>query len=165
MTRPARHDAIVRLPFATVGIRIDDDAITRIEFLPPDTAERAPTNPLAQETVAALKRYSIDPHSGFDLPLRLDGTDFQRRVWRALQNLKSGETISYGELAARLGSGARAVGNACRSNPVPLIVPCHRVVAKHGLGGFAGDRDGGWTAIKRMLLEHERMAAPKTCRS
>ncbi len=152
----SRHDAIVQLPFATVGIRIDGDAITRIEFLPPDTAECAATDPLAQEAVAALKRYSIDPRSGFDLPLRLEGTSFQRRVWRALQGLKSGETVSYGELAARLGSGARAVGNACRRNPVPLIVPCHRVVAKSGLGGFAGDRDGGWTAIKRRLLEHER---------
>ncbi len=152
----SRHDAIVQLPFATVGIRIGDDAITRIEFLPPDTAERAATDPLAQAAVAALQRYSIDPRSEFDLPLQLDGTDFQRRVWRTLQGLKSGETVSYGELAARLGSGARAVGNACRRNPVPLIVPCHRVIAKNGLGGFAGDRDGGWTAIKRRLLEHER---------
>ncbi len=155
MTHPSDHDAIVRLPFATVGLRVGDDAIERIEFLPPGTAELTATNPLAQQAVAALRAYAADPRYRFDLPLHLQGTVFQQRVWATLQTLESGQTISYGELAARLGSGARAVGNACRHNPIPLIIPCHRVVAKHGLGGFAGDRSGGWTEIKQQLLRHE----------
>jgi len=157
MNAPGHHDAIVQLPFATVGLRlgVGGDAIEGIEFLPPETAERAAVHPLARQAVTALRRYADEPAFRFQLPIRLHGTPFQRRVWAALQTLQCGETVRYGELAARLGSGARAIGNACRANPLPLIVPCHRVVAKHGLGGFAGDRNGGRIVIKQRLLQHE----------
>ncbi|MFO7605968.1 MAG: methylated-DNA--[protein]-cysteine S-methyltransferase [Desulfurivibrionaceae bacterium] len=88
-------------------------------------------------------------------PFLKNATSFQRRVWRHLCRLGPGETITYGELAAAAGSpgGARAVGNACNRNPLALIIPCHRVVAANGLGGFAGD-----LRIKRKLLELEKQA-------
>ncbi|MCP4042152.1 MAG: MGMT family protein, partial [Gammaproteobacteria bacterium] len=83
------------------------------------------------------------------------GTDHQLRVWNALGEIPPGETMTYGELARHLGSGPRAVGNACRSNPVPIVVPCHRVVSATGLGGFMGDTAGEPMAIKSWLLRHE----------
>ena len=91
----------------------------------------------------------------FTLPLDLRGTAFQQRVWLALRTIPAGEVRTYGEVAKALGSHARAVGMACRHNPVPLVVPCHRVVAADGLGGFSGQTAGPALALKRWLLEHE----------
>jgi len=102
-----------------------------------------------------LKRYFAAPQTGFDLPLQQQGTPYQQRVWRALQRIPSGKTLTYGQLAKRLHSSPRAIGNACRQNPLPLLVPCHRVVAASGLGGFAGETAGRPLALKRWLLEHE----------
>ncbi len=85
----------------------------------------------------------------------LPGTAFQQRVWQALLRIPAGETRSYGVLAAELGSSAQAVGNACRSNPVPIVIPCHRVVAVNGMGGYAGATAGYKMQIKRWLLQHE----------
>ena len=79
---------------------------------------------------------------GFDLPLDLIGTCYQKQVWSELQQLYFGQTLSYGELAEKIDSGARAVGNACRSNPLLIIVPCHRVLRKDAVGGYSGQRDG-----------------------
>ena len=149
------YAAIADLGYTTVGIQTDDSSITGIDFLPQDHPEISPRNPLAAEAITALRQYGKDPSYHFNLPIRLDGTPYQRKVWEALRTLASGETITYGDLAARLQSGARAVGNACRHNPIPLIVPCHRVVAKNGPGGFAGDRHEGWTTLKQWLLHHE----------
>jgi methylated-DNA-[protein]-cysteine S-methyltransferase len=89
------------------------------------------------------------------LPVRLRGTPYQRRVWQAIAAIGPGATRTYGDLARELDSAPRAVGGACRANPCPLVVPCHRVVARNGLGGFAGDRDGRLRDIKRWLLAHE----------
>jgi len=102
-----------------------------------------------------LKRYFASPQSGFDLPMQQQGTAYQQRVWRALQRIPPGQTLTYGQLAKRLRSSPRAIGNACRRNPLPLLVPCHRVVATGGLGGFAGETTGKPLALKRWLLEHE----------
>ncbi len=104
---------------------------------------------------APFDAYFQDPSRRIDLRCTLSGTPFQRRVWRLIAAIPPGRTRTYGELAAVLGSSARAVGGACRANPCPLVVPCHRVVARHGLGGFAGDRGGRLLDIKRWLLAHE----------
>jgi len=88
-------------------------------------------------------------------PLRAEGTAFQRRVWAALLEIPPGSRLTYGALADRLGTSPRAVGGACRANPIPLLIPCHRVVAAGGAGGFAGHREGRWVEIKRWLLAHE----------
>lgn len=112
-------------------------------------------DPLHKKIASQVRRYFARPSTGFDLPLSLTGTPFQLKVWRALQRIPASKTLSYGELAERLHTSARAVGNACRANPVPLVVPCHRVIAKHGIGGFAGATAGPSIARKRWLLVHE----------
>jgi methylated-DNA-[protein]-cysteine S-methyltransferase len=85
-----------------------------------------------------------------------DLTDFQRKVWKGIAAIRPGKTRTYGELAERIKSSPRAVGNACGANPYPLVVPCHRVVAtNHGLGGFARQRGGFLLDVKRWLLAHE----------
>ncbi|MBK5968843.1 hypothetical protein CCR91_08690 [Thiorhodovibrio winogradskyi] len=102
-----------------------------------------------------FRAYFCDPAHAFGIALRLAGTAFQQRVWRALQGIPPGSVRRYGELATELGSSARAVGNACRANPCPIIVPCHRVVASRGLGGFAGKTLGASMNVKAWLLRYE----------
>lgn len=86
----------------------------------------------------------------FELPLRAEGTEFQRRVWQAISGIPYGETTTYAELAQRVGSpaGTRATGNACGANPIAIIVPCHRVLGKNGLGGYAYGADAKKTLLK-----------------
>lgn len=153
-TSDAPYDAVLPLgPFA-VGLRAAGDALVRVELLPPRPA-LAPTGALAAEAVRQLQAYARDPRIRFDLPLAPGGTPFQRRVWAALAEIPPGQRRSYGELARRLGSSARAVGGACRANPIALIVPCHRVVAAQGPGGYAGHSAGPVLERKLWLLTHE----------
>nr|MBP6637063.1 methylated-DNA--[protein]-cysteine S-methyltransferase [Sulfuritalea sp.]MBP7423603.1 methylated-DNA--[protein]-cysteine S-methyltransferase [Sulfuritalea sp.] len=106
--------------------------------------------------VRQLRAWLADPAFEFGLPLAPAGTHFQRRVWARIAAIPSGQTLSYGEVAAAIGSGPRAVGNACGANPYPIVVPCHRVVAaNHGLGGFARNSGGFLLDIKKWLLRHE----------
>lgn len=140
----------------SLGILCTGDEITGIDYLPPGTAARSPALPLAHEAVRQLRAWLADPRHVFTLPLAAAGTLFQRRVWAAIAAIPCGDTLGYGELAARIGSGARAVGNACGANPYPIMVPCHRVVAaEHKLGGFARRREGWLLEVKRWLLHHE----------
>lgn len=94
-----------------------------------------------------------------DYALRLgllrQGTPFSRKVWQALSEIPLGQVLTYSALAERLGSGPRAVASACRNNPYPGIIPCHRVVSKSGIGGFMGQREGPWVELKRQLLSQE----------
>ncbi len=139
----------------SVGIQCNADEITGIDYLQP-CAEQAPKSPLAREAVRQLRAWLADPAFEFGLPLAPAGTHFQRRVWARIAAIPSGRTASYGEVAASIGSGPRAVGNACGANPYPIVVPCHRVVAaNHGLGGFARHSGGFLLDIKRWLLRHE----------
>ena len=150
------YTAIVKLPFGVIGIREENDVLKGIEFLPDSTKEKEAVTELAANIVSQLQAYVSDPHAfNFDLPVKKQGTAFQQKVWRALEKIPVGKVMTYGELAKQLNTGARAVGNACRHNPVPLLVPCHRIVSGKGLGGFAGDRHAGWTRIKRWLLMNE----------
>ena len=115
-----------------------------------------PTSSFGQQVATQLKSYFACSAADFSLELCLSGTPFQRAVWQQIRGIKYGETRSYSDIAGRLGSSARAVGNACRANPVPIIIPCHRVVAKSGLGGFAGQREGRNIEAKTWLLQHEQ---------
>ncbi|MRR09079.1 methylated-DNA--[protein]-cysteine S-methyltransferase [bacterium] len=156
------YQAVVAAPGFCLGIRCNDDEITRIDFLEP-RAEVKPGSPLAQEAVRQLRAWLADGRFEFSLPLAPAGTPFQRRVWRAIADIPAANTRSYGLLAEALGSGPRAVGNACGANPYPVVVPCHRVVAASGgsnggLGGFARTRGGFLLDIKRWLLAHEQGA-------
>jgi methylated-DNA-[protein]-cysteine S-methyltransferase len=152
------YQAVVPLPLPGVklllGIVTSPQGLCSIDFL----AERptlAPADPCTTQVVAQLQDYVDDPRRGFALPLATVGTPFQRRVWEQLRQIPPGRPITYGELARRLGSGARAVANACRRNPVPIVVPCHRVVSHHGLGGYGGEVEGALPQLKQALLDHE----------
>ena len=124
-----------------------------------ESAERLNDSLLPVAIRAALARYFRDGRAGLELPLAPAGTPFQHRVWQALRAIPPGSTRTYGELARELGTSARAIGGACRANPCLIAVPCHRVVARDSLGGFAGERGGKRLAVKRWLLRHEGAAA------
>ncbi len=111
--------------------------------------------PLLAAARRQLDAYFDHGEAGFDLPLAPAGTDFQKRVWQAMQAIPPGRTRRYGEIAAALGSSARAVGMACGANPIPIIIPCHRVVGAASLGGYSG---GEGPDTKRFLLAHEQAA-------
>jgi len=150
--------ARVRTPFATVGIAADDRHVTGIRYLAPSVAALAPRkNTIAHLACVQLQAYLEDPRFEFDLPLRLAGTRHRLAVWEAMQRIAAGKTRTYGDLARDIGSSARAVGGACGANPIPIVVPCHRVIAAGGdIGGFMGRREEGFErSIKRWLLEHE----------
>ena len=147
---------IVAAPGFCLGVTCDDEWVEAIHFLVPQP-EVAPQSPLAKETVRQLRAWLDDPDFVFDLPLKSQGTPFQRRVWAQIAAIAPGQTRTYGDLAQALVSAPRAVGQACGANPLPIIVPCHRVVAANGgLGGFARHDGGFLLDVKRWLLAHER---------
>ncbi len=109
--------------------------------------------PLLLKAKEQLEEYFDRLRTSFTLPLNPPGTEFQNRVWAKMTKIPYGRTISYGELAAALETSSRAVGQACARNPIPIIIPCHRVVAQAGrLGGYSGD---GGRETKRALLNLE----------
>ena len=149
-------DAKLDTPFALVGIRTESAALAEIVYLPRSAGTLAPTNALAERACAQIEKYAADPGYHFKLPLKFVGTAFQRRVWEQISAIPCGETRTYGELARRLRSAPRAVGQACGTNYFPLVIPCHRVVAANGLGGFAHNSSGYLIEVKRRLLAHEK---------
>ena len=155
IAKARRFDAVARLPFGSVGVRIRGARVEEIVFLSGEIPHGAPANALAQRVVDQLQAYCADSSSQIDLPLVIEGTDFQRRVWDQIARIPPGSKRTYGELARRLNSAARAVGQACGDNRLPLAIPCHRVVAASGIGGFAHHRGGAYQRIKRWLLMHE----------
>jgi methylated-DNA-[protein]-cysteine S-methyltransferase len=157
------NTCVIAAPFGCLGITTEmvDGSLmlAHIRYLPASAKHQAPGNALAALVEEQCHAYFADPRAVFDLPLKPVGTEFQQRVWRAIAQLKPGERITYGAIAARLHSGPRAVGGACGANYFPLVVPCHRVVAKANLGGFMGqDAPGLYRDIKLWLLNHEARA-------
>ncbi len=148
-------DAVVRLPFGFVGVRTLDAALQEICFLDGEPQALPPATALARRVVEQLRLYCVNASTEIDVPLIIEGTDFQRRVWNEIRGIPAGSTATYGELARRLNSAARAVGQACGDNRLPLAIPCHRVISAAGLGGFAHHRGGVYGGIKRWLLMHE----------
>ena len=151
------YAAILATPWPSVmlGVSVHADVITTIDFLPRNTLPCKARDGIAREAVRQLQAYFRDPRYCFALPLEPIGTPFQHRVWDALRLIPAGMTLSYGELAQQLETSARAIGGACRANPIPLIIPCHRVVGAHGLGGFMGVTVGPGLELKERLLAHE----------
>lgn len=154
------YQAVVAAPGFALGVRCSATQLTAIEFLPPQAAQAA-DSVLAGRAAAQLEAWLADPASPFELPLATAGTPFQRAVWQAIAAIPRGTTRTYGELAAALGSAPRAVGQACGANPFPLVVPCHRVIARGGgLGGFNRQGGGFLLDVKRWLLRHEGCCPP-----
>lgn len=151
-----KYQASIRAPFAHLGIRIVDGRLAAIDFINAKQEIR-PEGRAAADICRQIRRYL----EAAGKPVRLGiacmpaGTSFQRRVWDELRTIPAGEVATYGAIARRLGTSARAVGNACRKNPIPIVIPCHRVVSSRGLGGYAGHTDGDMMKIKSWLLRHE----------
>jgi methylated-DNA-[protein]-cysteine S-methyltransferase len=147
-----------------VAVETSDDRVRGIRYLPLTVAAKDPDNALAERVVRQLERYRKDPDTKFDLPLLIEGTEFQRRLWDELCRIPRGRTLTYGEMARKLGGAdfesARQVGQACGDNRLPIVIPCHRVVAADGLGGFGHSSDGFLLDAKRWLLMHEARADP-----
>lgn len=150
------YQAVFAAPFAALGIRTARGCLAGIDFLPPGTPSRSAQDEFTARVCEQLAAYLADPGYVFDLPLSVVGTPFRQKVWQALCAIPPGAPLTYGELARRLGSAARAVGQACGANPIPIVIPCHRVVGKRGLGGFMGHGSGDPLDIKRWLLCHEQ---------
>lgn len=146
-------DVVVLAPFGSVGISSHGMQVD-IVFLNESATVKSEPSKIAQQIAAQIELYLNNPNASFNLPLVFKGTPFQRKVWGMISAIPSGQTRTYGELAQQLGSGPRAVANACGANHLPLVVPCHRVVAKTNLGGFMRGMDDG-LKIKQWLLKHE----------
>ncbi len=149
--------AVVEAPFGALGIRTEDDTLREVVYLPPSFSLQAPRNALAERSARQVERYLREADFRFTLPLASVGTPFQQRVWQVIAAIPRGEVLTYGDVARRIGSAPRAVGQACGANWFPLVIPCHRVTAAGGLGGFSNhDDEGGFhLGVKRWLLAHE----------
>ena len=140
-------------PLGEVTISEDGGAIVALDW---GRGRDQEATPLLREARNQLQEYFDAKRLGFDLPLAPHGSDFQKRVWTALCAIPPGETRSYADIARAIGSAPRAVGGANGANPIPLFIPCHRVIAADGsLGGYSG---GDGPATKRYLLDHESRA-------
>jgi methylated-DNA-[protein]-cysteine S-methyltransferase len=152
------YDVVLDFLKMKVALHTHEGRVAQIRYLPPSTPSLAPRNALAERAARQIERYREDPDTIFDLPLAIEGTDFQKRVWAAMCAIPRGRTRTYGDLARELGAQARAVGQACGDNRLPIVIPCHRVVAADGIGGFAHSTDGFLIEAKRWLLLHEAQA-------
>lgn len=155
------YQVILATPFARLGIVCHQEQLTKIDFLPNSTPPMNAAQPFAQYVCEQIKAYLSEAKFQFSLPVAPRGTAYQQRVWRALCAIPSGETRCYGDLATALHSSPRAVGQACGANPIPIVIPCHRVLSKTGWGGFMHHRAGEALAIKRYLLAFESAITPE----
>ena len=151
---------VIDAPFGRLGILTElvDGSLmlSKIEYLASTAKLITPQNQLAKDVARQCKAYFKNPQYQFNLPLKPAGTIHQQKVWDQIQRIPVGSTKTYGELAAKIKSGPRAVGTACGANPYPLISPCHRVVAAQGIGGFMKENSPGLhRQIKIWLLKHE----------
>jgi len=145
---------VINTPIGGLAIYEKDGTVVHVKFV--DDKLMTPKSVLLQNAVKQFDEYFNGVRHEFDLPMRPHGTDFQKKVWECLRAIPYGETITYGQLAALIGKpgASRAVGNANGRNPLPLIIPCHRVVASGGgLGGFSC---GIWRKEYLLGLEKSR---------
>jgi methylated-DNA-[protein]-cysteine S-methyltransferase len=151
-------DALISTPIGNIGITCQHEKLIGVEFVA-DHVILHPRVKISSKILPIVKKFEGFFTSGkiLDIPYELHGTPFQRKVWQCLKKIPVGETRTYGELSKKLKTSARAVGMACRRNPLPLVIPCHRVVAANHLGGYCGDTQGKSIMIKQWLLAHEKV--------
>ena len=140
--------AIVATPFGAMGIRTQDERVRELVYLPPHYAEKDADDAVAAQAAEQIARYLLDPDFRFDLPLFEAGTAFQRKVWETIGAIPRGSVVGI-------------MGQSGCGNWFPLIIPCHRVTASGGLGGFSNqdDENGFHLSVKRWLLRHEGATA------
>nr|WP_314901770.1 methylated-DNA--[protein]-cysteine S-methyltransferase [uncultured Deefgea sp.] len=148
--------AVIATPFGRLGLWVEAERLKAVDFLPSHETLLTAHHPLLRETEQQIAAYFRNPDFVFDLPYQLQGTAHQLKVWEAIAAIPAGAVTSYAAIASQIGSAPRAIGGACGRNPLPVIIPCHRVVAAKGFGGFNANRnDLDWLPIKRWLLRHE----------
>lgn len=154
-----QSSGIIALPFGCLALYTMEEALIGLVFMPPATALKRVQPGTARDVEEQLHTWSKNPLFDFNIPYIIkNGTDFQHRVWKAMSEVPVGETRSYGHIAEQLNSSPRAVGGACGKNPLPIIIPCHRITAKNALGGFNHQESGWLIDVKRWLLTHEQKA-------
>lgn len=149
------YSSIFTTPVEKIGVRIVDDTLTSITWLPDNVPILDSNSSFSNKIQSLILQYLEDGRPLPDIPMTLTGTNFQLKVWNALRNIKMGQVTTYGDLASKLQTNSRAVGQACRTNPVVIFVPCHRVVSASGIGGYMGKKNR--INIKSWLLEHEKV--------
>ena len=146
--------------FTNLRLEFSDRFLLAVDFDVDMPVLQKSSSHLMELASQQLQAYSVSARQALNLPLSPAGTEFQQRVWAVLRQIPVGSVRTYGDIAAELSTSPRAVGNACRANPVPLFIPCHRVVAKTGMGGFAGQTNGAYLSLKDALLRHEGVEIP-----
>ena len=152
-------DYILPTPVGSLGLSLSSKGIRRLAYVNARQNHSTVQQGLALEVGKQLEEYFQLRRTAFDLPIDIDGTPYQNRVWQALSSIAYGQCLTYGDLAKKIHSGPRAVGNACRQNPVPIIIPCHRVISKNSIGGYCGRLAGRHIQQKDWLLRHEAEVA------
>ncbi|HEY9078587.1 methylated-DNA--[protein]-cysteine S-methyltransferase [Magnetovibrio sp.] len=143
----------IKTPVGELTLFEDGGQIVALDWGQGLDTPRTSKNPVLSQAAEALRDYFRSGDENFKtLPLDPGGTEFQRRVWKEMQKIKPGKVKTYGEIAKSLNSSPRAVGNACGANPIPILIPCHRVVGQSTLGGYTGD---GGLDTKTQLLRLE----------
>lgn len=143
------------MPFGFAILRASATALVSVELVETAGITLRHESPVLVEATRQIMAYLENPRWRFSLPINLRGTPFQRKVWAGLLEIPVSCTKTYGQFATEFESGARAIAAACRANELPLVVPCHRIVASKGLGGYAGQVDGFAVEVKKWLLKHE----------
>jgi methylated-DNA-[protein]-cysteine S-methyltransferase len=146
-------------PVGPLTVTVEDGAVISVDW---GWAAECEDTPLLAEARAQMEDYFDGRRTSFDLPLAPPGTAFQRRVWHAMSGIGYGQVLRYGELAEAVGSAARAIGQVCARNPLPILVPCHRVLghANGGLGHYSGPNGPDDLDTKLQLLRLEGAALP-----
>ena len=142
-------------PVGNLGLSVTTKGIRCLSYLRIQQKIQLPKGGLGKQVYSQLQEYFELRRTSFDLPIDIVGTSYQKKVWSEVAKIAYGESRTYGEIAQSISSGARAVGNACRNNPIPIIIPCHRVVKKSGIGGYCGSVAGKEIQQKDWLLRHE----------
>ena len=155
-------DAVIDFPKFKVGVKTRDERVVEVKYLPLSAQSIPPKTPLAERAARQLERYRDDPDTRFDLPVLIEGSTLQRAVWEAMCAIPRGRTRTYGDIALELEAAhfatPREIGQACGDNRLPIVIPCHRVVAADGIGGFGHSTGGYLLEVKRWLLMHEAPA-------
>lgn len=145
-------ESVFTIPMGRLAVLHDSHYLFEAAFT--NKPELLSSGSLAKLISQELNNYFIDPNHRFQLPLKPQGSLYQQKVWNALLVIPAGRTLSYGDLAQNLQSSPRAIGQACKKNPLVLFIPCHRVIGKYSLGGYMGKQNA--VNYKEALLHHEQ---------
>lgn len=156
----SEYNTFMQTPIGQLKLKFQDEKLCSLsvveEYSVEKKIEKHKCSEQAENNVfPKLQKYFSSAITFKKIPLVAEGTPFQQKVWHELLKIPLGETRTYGEIAKKINSSPRAVGNACRKNPIQIIIPCHRVVSAKGIGGYAGETEGKQLNIKRWLLAHE----------